>query len=118
MIVGTPTGVESVSLPYISCFVLQDNAGSTPILTIRLELSGSQVVFNPKLDENDATSSVQEYVEAWIEEFLKRADMVKPFEPGLKVRITISRTKIMGFGIQIFVTHCVYYMRTRVCVFW
>jgi hypothetical protein len=49
------------------------------------------VVFHPKLDEDDATSSVQEYVEGWIEEFLKRADMVKPFEPGLKVRIPVSK---------------------------
>lgn len=61
----------------------EDN--QVPVLTVRLELSGSQVVFNPKLNEDDATPSVQEYFERWIEDYLKRGDMVKPLEPGLKV---------------------------------
>jgi hypothetical protein len=59
------------------------------------------VVFHPKLDEDDATSSVQEYVESWIEEFLKRADMVKPFEPGLKVRMPVLEQKFQYLGFII-----------------
>ena len=43
------------------------------------------MVFNPTLDQDDASSSVQEYIEKWIEDFLKRGDMVKPLETGLKV---------------------------------
>ena len=71
---------------YAKLLVLQEADDLTPVLTIRLELSGSQVVFNPKLDEDDAAPSVQEYVERWIGDFLKRGDMVKPLQPGLKVR--------------------------------
>lgn len=60
-----------------------------PVITIRLELSGSQVVFQPKLDEQDATFSVQEFFYGWIEDILKRGHIVKPIESGLKVSLFI-----------------------------
>lgn len=55
-----------------------------PILVIRLELTGSQVLFNPSLDENSASSSVQENVEGWLNDFLERGDAVRPLDEDLK----------------------------------
>lgn len=60
------------------------------------------MVFRPKLDENDATSSVQEVVETWVEEFLKRAHMVKPFEAGLKVLYSESCLSLDYFFYYLF----------------
>ena len=57
-----------------------------PILTIRLELTGSQVLFNPSLDENSASSSVQESVEGWLNDLLGRGDAVRPVDEDLKVK--------------------------------
>ena len=57
-----------------------------PILTIRLELTGSQVLFNPSLDDKSASSSVQESVEGWLNDFLGRGDFVRPVDEDLKVK--------------------------------
>lgn len=57
-----------------------------PILTIRLELTGSQVLFNPSLDDKSASSSVQESVEGWLNDFLGRGDSVRPLDEDLKVQ--------------------------------
>lgn len=57
-----------------------------PILTIRLELTGSQVLFNPSLDDTSASSSVQESVEGWLNDFLGRGDSVRPLDEDLKVQ--------------------------------
>lgn len=60
-----------------------------PILTIRLELTGSQVLFNPSLDDKSASSSVQESVEGWLNDFLGRGDCVRPLDEDLKVQCDI-----------------------------
>ena len=65
--------------------ILQDSEVH-PILTIRLELTGSQVLFNPSLDDKSATSSVQESVEGWLNDFLGRGDSVRPLDEDLKVQ--------------------------------
>lgn len=54
-------------------------------MTIRLELTGSQVLFNPSLDDKSASSSVQESVEGWLNDFLGRGDSVRPLDEDLKV---------------------------------
>ncbi|EDO43528.1 predicted protein [Nematostella vectensis] len=59
----------------------EDNS-SVPILTIRLELIGPQVLFNPTLDENTASLSVQEAVQNWLKDFLGRGDQIKPLDDG------------------------------------
>lgn len=64
--------------------IIQDSE-LLPILTIRLELTGSQVLFNPSLDESSASSSVQESVEGWLDDFLGRGDAVRPVDEDLKV---------------------------------
>ena len=56
-----------------------------PILTIRLELSGSELLFNPSLDEDSASLSVQECVDGWLNDFLSRGDAVRPVHEDLKV---------------------------------
>ena len=43
------------------------------------------MLFNPSLDENSATSSVQESVEGWLNDFLGRGDLVRPVDEDLKV---------------------------------
>ena len=65
--------------------ILQDSEVH-PILTIRLELTGSQVLFNPSLDDKSASSSVQESVEGWLNDFLGRGDSVRPLDEDLKVQ--------------------------------
>ena len=65
--------------------ILQDSL-VPPILTIRLELTGSQVLFNPSLDDKSASSSVQESVEGWLNDFLARGDSVRPLDEDLKVQ--------------------------------
>lgn len=52
---------------------------------IRLELTGSEVLFNPSLDENSASSSVQESVEGWLNDFLERGNGVRPVDEDVKV---------------------------------
>ena len=56
-----------------------------PVLTIRLELTGSEVLFNPSLDENSASSSVQESAEGWLNDFLERGNGVRPVDEDVKV---------------------------------
>ena len=65
--------------------ILQDSE-VPPILTIRLELTGSQVLFNPSLDDKSASSSVQESVQGWLNDFLGRGDSVRPLDEDLKVQ--------------------------------
>ena len=43
------------------------------------------MLFNPSLDENSASSSVQENVEGWLNDFLERGDAVRPLDEDLKV---------------------------------
>lgn len=70
-----------------------------PILTIRLELTGSQVLFNPSLDDKSASSSVQESVEGWLNDFLGRGDSVRPLDEDLKVQCDIFGRKKFVFVI-------------------
>jgi len=63
-------------------------------LTIRLELIGAQVLFNPSLDEHSASSSVQESVEGWLNDFLSRGDLVRPLDEDLKVGDSMVWVKI------------------------
>lgn len=77
-----------------------------PILTIRLELTGSQVLFNPSLDDKSASSSVQESVEGWLNDFLGRGDCVRPLDEDLKVQCDIlGRFNRKG----VFLFFCHYY---------
>ena len=64
-------------------------------MTIRLELTGSQVLFNPSLDDKSASSSVQESVEGWLNDFLGRGDSVRPLDEDLKVQCVRFRRKAM-----------------------
>ena len=64
-------------------------------MTIRLELTGSQVLFNPSLDDKSASSSVQESVEGWLNDFLGRGDSVRPLDEDLKVQCGRFRRKAM-----------------------
>ena len=68
------------------CYVILQDSDVHPILTIRLELTGSQVLFNPSLDDKSASYSVQESVVGWLNDFLGRGDSVRPLDEDLKVQ--------------------------------
>ncbi|XP_020627063.1 dynein beta chain, flagellar outer arm-like isoform X2 [Orbicella faveolata] len=80
---STCTSLRSMLNQIVFSNMSQD-AEVHPILTIRLELTGSQVLFNPSLDDKSASSSVQESVEGWLNDFLGRGDSVRPLDEDLK----------------------------------
>ncbi|XP_066025345.1 uncharacterized protein [Pocillopora verrucosa] len=80
---STQTSLQSM-LNQIVFSNMSNDSEVLPILTIRLELTGSQVLFNPSLDDKSASSSVQECVEGWLNDFLGRGDFVRPVDEHLK----------------------------------
>ena len=71
---------------------LRQSPGFIPLLTIRLELVGSQVRFNPTLDESSSSRSVQESVQRWLDDFVNRGELITPVDSETKVLLWHSIT--------------------------